>query len=75
MGTYIVTLRPEVQDVATQANRLATAAGGQLGRVYTSAIRGFSIEMSSQAAENMGLDPMVLNIEADERVHLTPSSR
>ena len=35
------------------ANRAASAAGGQVGRVYTHAIRGFSANISAQGAARM----------------------
>ena len=65
---YVVMLKPEVQDVPAQARRLTDAAGGQLGRVYRNAIKGFSVHMTPAAAERMRQDPMVSGVEADAPV-------
>lgn len=65
---YVVMLKPEVQDVPAQARRLSDAAGGQLGRVYSNAIKGFSVRMTPAAAERMRQDPMVSGVEADAPV-------
>jgi hypothetical protein len=75
-ATYIVTLKPEHTDVAAQARRLvAAAAGAQLGHIYQSALRGFSVQMSAQAAERMRQDAAVLSIEADAPVRIQPVPR
>lgn len=65
---YVVMLKPEVQDVPAQARRLTEAAGGQLGRVYSNAIKGFSVHMTPAAAERMRQDAMVSGVEADAPV-------
>lgn len=67
-ATYIVTLKPEHTDVAAHARRLVTAEGAQLGHVYQSALRGFSVQMTPQAAERMRRDAAVLAVELDAPV-------
>src|SRR5580765_4296367 len=56
---------PEVQ---TMGEYLSGTYGGQVGFVYSSAIRGFSIEMTSEQADTMSKDPSVLSIEEDQIV-------
>ena len=68
LNSYVVMLKPDVKDVPAQARRLTDAAGGKLGHVYQSSIKGFSVQMSAEAAQKMRLDPLVSDIEADSVV-------
>jgi hypothetical protein len=75
VNSYIVTLKPHVTDVSAEARRLSDAVGAQLGHVYASSLKGFSAQMSAQAAERMRLDGAVQAIEADAPVRLAPPVR
>ncbi len=75
VNSYIVTLKPHVSDVSAEARRLSEAVGAQLGQVYASSLKGFSVQMSAQAAERMRLDSAVQAIEADAPVRLAPPVR
>ncbi|MEP6789374.1 MAG: S8 family serine peptidase, partial [Acidobacteriota bacterium] len=56
---------PEVQ---TMGQYLSGVYGGQVGFTYSSAVKGFSIEMTPDQADKMNLDPNVLSIEEDQVV-------
>jgi len=64
-GQYIVRLRDETPDAATTARQLVAANGGSLGHIYTSAIKGFSAKLSTQAAAAILHSPQVLRVEPD----------
>jgi len=73
---YIVVLDPmliaakqETSDKA--AVDLAEAYGGKVDKVYSSAIQGFSAEMSRQEAASMSADSRVLFIEEDAEIFVT----
>lgn len=68
LKSYVVTLKPDVRDVPAQARRLTEAAAGKLGHVYQSSIKGFSVQMSPEAAQIMRRDPVVSDIEVDSPV-------
>jgi subtilisin len=73
LGSYVVMLKPDVTDVTAQAQRLTKAAGGKLGHVYQSSIKGFSVQMSAEAAQRMRSDPSVRAVEADAVVRTQSS--
>jgi hypothetical protein len=68
LQSYVVTLKPDVQDVPAQARRLSEAASGKLGHIYQSSLRGFSVQMTPEAAQIMRRDPVVSDIEVDSPV-------
>jgi subtilisin family serine protease len=68
-GSYIVTLRADIGDVATVARSLASSYGGRVGFIYTHALRGFSVRMGAGAARVLASDPRVVGIEADQIMH------
>ena len=58
-------VEPEVQ---AMGQYLTNVYGGQVGFVYSSALKGFSIEMTPDQADKMNMDPAVLSIEEDQIV-------
>jgi serine protease len=67
---YIVVLNEFETDASGRARSLAAAHGGNIKRIYKSALKGFSIHMSAQQAEEMASDPAVDFIEPDSRVSI-----
>ncbi|MBA3688888.1 MAG: S8 family peptidase [Chloroflexi bacterium] len=68
-GTWIVTLRADVDPAAT-AGALARQQGGAVGYVYRHAINGFSFRGSAAAASALARNPKVAFVEADANVWL-----
>ncbi len=68
--SFIVLLQAGTTDVPAQARRLTQMAGGQLGTVYQSAVKGFVVQMSDEAASRLRQDPLVLSVEPDAPVRL-----
>lgn len=62
---YIVTFRNGVSDAPGLARSLAATHGGELGYVYTSALRGFSGRFTAQAASALQRNPNVADVELD----------
>jgi subtilisin family serine protease len=65
--SYIVVLDAGTQNVAAVAADLAGAHGGQVGFVYTHAIKGFSASLSPHGAAALAGNPQVKYVEADQR--------
>jgi serine protease len=65
---YIVVLDNGETDVPGRARALVAAHGGQVGRTYTSALKGFSANMSAQAAEALSRAPGVAYVEQDQEI-------
>jgi subtilisin family serine protease len=65
LSSYIVTFRSDVDDVPGQARRLAAQFGGEVGYVYETALRGFSITIPEAAAEALMRNPNVVSVEPD----------
>lgn len=72
-GQYIVVLDNSTTDVRGKALGLLAATGGELGFTYSSAIKGFSAQMSEQAADAMKHRPGVSYVEQDQVMSLTGS--
>ena len=68
-GSYIVTLKSSVTGIDATARRLAADAGAQVGFVYTSALRGFSIKGSRSEALALSRSPLVASVAEDARYH------
>jgi subtilisin family serine protease len=62
---YIITFRDGVADAPGLARRLAAANGGEIGFIYTTAIKGFSAQLTPTAAAALARNPNVEAIEAD----------
>jgi hypothetical protein len=69
-GNYIVVLNPNVADVDASASALEKANGASHKFTYRAAFKGFSAQMSADAAAAMMSDPRVLSVEADQAVTL-----
>lgn len=71
-GQYIVVFNDAVQNPRNQASEIARQVRGEVGFVYDTAIRGFSITLPSQAnaraIEAMRNNPNVAYIEQDREV-------
>lgn len=66
---YIVVLKDDVRDVPGVARGLAAGVGGQIGYTYTTAIKGFSITVGSDAAAAaLARNPNVAYVEQDQVV-------
>ena len=64
-GSYLVTLNSDVSDVASIASRLARVHKGELGYVYSHALKGFSVELARVDALALSADPSVQLVEQD----------
>ncbi len=68
-SSFIVTLRDDVGDVPGLAQRLAAQHGGEVGYVYQTALRGFSLTLPAVAADAavqaLSRNPNVTLIEPD----------
>ncbi|HEX6718737.1 MAG TPA: S8 family peptidase [Pyrinomonadaceae bacterium] len=64
---YIVVLKNNVADVASEAARLSHEFGGDRagGHMYQHAIKGFSVRMSEEQAMRLANDPQVAFVEED----------
>lgn len=62
---YIITFRNGVSDAPGLARRLAAANGGEVGYVYTTAMKGFSAQLTPAAAAALARNPNVEAIELD----------
>jgi subtilisin family serine protease len=70
---YIVVLDPaalrsEEETSEGKAGRLASSFGGSVDKVFSHALKGFSAEMTPEAAAAMSNDPSVLFIEQDSYI-------
>ncbi|WP_251056879.1 S8 family peptidase [Streptomyces sp. ISL-94] len=64
--TWIVVLKDGTDMAGTEA--MATGAGGEVGHVYRSALRGFSIRASQEQVAELAADPRVAYVEQDAEV-------
>lgn len=71
-GQYIVVLN-ETDDVDGVARRLAAEQGGTLNHIYRTAIKGFAIQASEQAAIAISKNPLVKYVEEDAVVEAVGS--
>lgn len=69
-STYIVVLDHSVTDVQAAARTLVRGAGGELGFVYQHALKGFSAELTAQAASSLAANPRVSFVEEDQEVSI-----
>lgn len=67
-STFVVTLAPATGEVAPVVDTLLARYGGTLGFTYTTALRGFSVTLSSGAARALAHDPLVSAVQADQPV-------
>ncbi|RZS30341.1 subtilisin family serine protease [Herbihabitans rhizosphaerae] len=76
-GSYIVAMKGETSKdagvraaVGTQASSLAGKYGGKLGLVYSTAFRGFAVNMSEAQAKRLAADPAVEYVEQNATVRV-----
>ena len=65
-GQYIVRLSDNEQDVDGQSQAIASRHGGRVTRVYRSAIKGMTVQLSDAAAAALRAEPGVLSVEQDQ---------
>lgn len=66
-GSYLVTLRDEVQDVEGVARSLEVRYGGSLKHTYKAALKGFAMaDLTDEAVAGLQSDPLVRRVEADQ---------
>ncbi|MEV4417996.1 S8 family serine peptidase [Catellatospora sp. NPDC049609] len=69
--SYIVVLkRPtsDSQDLRSMVDSLASRYGGELGRTYSHALRGFSVRLSEGNAKSLATDPEVAYVQENRRI-------
>ena len=67
---YIVVLNADASRVPDVANEMARQHAGTVLLTYQTALRGFSMRMSAQAAQRLAQDPRVAYVEQDQVVAL-----
>lgn len=72
-GQYIVQLRDDVQNPRAISAAIASAAGGSIRKIYTRAIKGFSIQIPDAAAAALARNPTVLRVEQNAIVQAIAS--
>ncbi|AXI78149.1 S8 family peptidase [Peterkaempfera bronchialis] len=78
-GSWIVTLRAELQSDASVGSQAAARAsrdlvdryGGTVGHVYGAALNGFSIRLGSAQAQRLAADPAVRAVHPDGVVRIS----
>jgi subtilisin family serine protease len=68
-GEYIITFASGVSDSRGLANALLSQHGGRLRHVYSSALKGFSANLSDAAVAALSKNPQIARIEADAIVN------
>ncbi|GAA1759460.1 S8 family serine peptidase [Nonomuraea bangladeshensis] len=69
-GTYIVQLRPITREAPQSLAAAQTAQyGGRLVGVYEHAFKGYTAQLTAEAAERLKKNPNVLSVEPDAEVH------
>jgi subtilisin family serine protease len=70
-GEYIVTLRtPDANAVVPETIGATKRHGGQVQRVYSHALHGYSARMTPAQADALANDPSVASVEQDGYVHV-----
>ena len=72
---YIVVLNDDVRDVRGVASRMALAGEGTLDQIYTTALKGFAVEMTREQALEMSLDSRVAYVEQDMMITLVAAQQ
>ncbi|MDG4791005.1 S8 family serine peptidase [Micromonospora sp. WMMD1102] len=73
-GSYIVVFKDTAvarANVSTTARGLTGKHGGAVGRTYSSALRGFEISASAQAARRIAADPSVAYVEQNKTYRIS----
>ncbi|MCX5392955.1 S8 family peptidase [Streptomyces sp. NBC_00094] len=61
-GSYIVTLDESAQAETAEGRAVAARFGAKIKRTYTSAINGYSVELSEAQAKKLAADPAVKSV-------------
>lgn len=69
--SYIVVFKDDVTKVEEKAEQLANQIGGKVKFVYSSAIRGFAINVPEQAIKGLINNPNIAYIEEDQIVSIS----
>jgi serine protease len=69
--TYIVSFKPDVQDVAGLSQQLVNGHAGQLRYSYSRVLRGFAASLPPQAIEALARNESVQRIELDRVIEVT----
>ena len=79
-GQYIVVLNDDyvgraasAPEVEAEAQYLSSMYGGEVRNVYSNALKGYSVSMSSQEAESLSKDDRVLSVEEDAWIYPSTS--
>jgi len=70
-SSFIVVLKPSAADPAGAGAQLANRFGGQLGYVFSHALKGFSVELNPTAAGALAQAPGVASVTPDAPVDAT----
>ena len=71
--SYLVTLAPSTSDVAAVARSIVRTHGGEVGHIYTHALKGFSIHIDHAGVVDIARDPRVTFIEQDPAIRAVGS--
>lgn len=74
LGHYIVRLQDWVEDPGVVAHDQVERYGGNLGFVYTSAIKGYSAEYPPESARVLQAEPTVDHVSVDQLIWMDESS-
>ena len=66
---YVVVLADDTDDVVATAVVQARTSGGEIGRTFHHALRGYVLRASESAARRLAEDPQVKYVEEDGLVH------
>ena len=69
-GGFVVVLRPDADAAAVRA-----ALGREPQRVYTSALRGFAVQLDPESVQRLRRDPRVASVEPDQVVRTAAVQR
>ncbi|MDP2207795.1 MAG: S8 family serine peptidase [Bacteroidota bacterium] len=69
--SYIVVFKDDVTNVSEKAEQLANQIGGKVKYIYSSALRGFSINVQEQAIKGLINNPNIAYIEEDQIVSIS----
>ena len=72
--TYIVSFKPDVQDVPGLSQQLANRYAGQLRYSYSRVLRGFAATLPPQAIEALSRNESVQRIEQDQVIEVTEAT-
>ena len=72
-GQYIVVLEDFITDIPGAVQALSRVHGGEVGYIYDTALRGFSIRLPEPAARALARDPYVKYVEEDGEVEAIAS--